>query len=212
MTDRGAVQVVPMVLDDIPRVLEIDQLSFPLPWSPTSYRYELTQNPNSHFWVAVADTDRAPASPAAAPRPASGLDRLGRWLRPAAPAAGTVRNVVGYSGFWFIVDEAHISTIAVHPDWRGHRVGEALFVAMLEQTLALGGLSATLEVRVTNERAQNLYRKYHFEVVGRRRHYYRDNGEDALLMTAELGPGYRDDMRRLFARKPQHHNGTGEPS
>jgi len=71
---------------------------------------------------------------------------------------------------------------------------------MLEHALTLGSVTATLEVRVTNDRAQGLYRKYHFAVVGRRKHYYRDNGEDALLMTAELGGDYPADMRRLFAQ------------
>ncbi len=201
------VDVVRMTLDDIPRVLEIDQLSFPLPWSATSYRYELTQNPNSHFWVALAPGSSLAAQPAGsgAARPSRVLDWLmpSRWLGPARPPqpAAPTRNVIGYSGFWFILDEAHISTIAVHPDWRGQRVGESLFVAMLEHALTLGSVTATLEVRVTNERAQGLYRKYHFAVVGRRKHYYRDNGEDALLMTAELGGEYPDEMRRLFAQK-----------
>jgi ribosomal-protein-alanine N-acetyltransferase len=85
-----------------------------------------------------------------------------------------------------------------------------LFVGMLEQALDLGAVTATLEVRVTNALAQGLYRKYHFEVVGRRKHYYRDNGEDALLMTAELRPGYRDDMHRLFSQKRPGRNGAGE--
>jgi ribosomal-protein-alanine N-acetyltransferase len=209
MTSRGAVTVVPMTLDDIPRVLEIDQLSFPLPWSATSYRYELTQNPNSHFWVAV--TGGAVRPEAVETKPGGVLDWLApsRWFRPPAPPP-PARSVVGYSGFWFILDEAHISTIAVHPDWRGRRVGESLMVAMLEAALDLNAVTATLEVRVTNDRAQNLYRKYHFEMVGRRKHYYRDNGEDALLMTAELGAGYRDDMRQLFAQKPQRRTGAGE--
>ena len=203
-----------MVLEDIPRVLEIDQLSFPLPWSATSYRYELTQNPNSHFLVAVAGGGSRPADDE--PKPGGALVWLmpSNWFRPPALAVRSlaVRNVVGYGGFWFILDEAHISTIAVDPDWRGRRVGEGLFVAMLEQAIDLGAITATLEVRVTNTRAQGLYRKYHFEVVGRRKHYYRDNGEDALLMTAELHPGYRDDMRRQFSQKPQGHNGAGEPT
>ena len=221
MMGGGPVEVAPMTLDDIPRVLELDQLSFPLPWSATSYRYELTQNPNSHFWVAVTG-----ASASAAARPAAGapngrfaskpsrvLDWLttSRWWGPArlpAPAA-PVRNVVGYGGFWFIIDEAHISTIAVHPDWRGQRVGEHLFVSLLEHALQLGAVTATLEVRVTNEPAQGLYRKYHFAVVGRRKHYYRDNGEDALLMTAKLGGDYPQDMRRLFAHQGSGRAGTG---
>jgi ribosomal-protein-alanine N-acetyltransferase len=209
-----------MTADDIPRVLEIDQLSFPLPWSATSYRYELTQNPNSHFWVAVASASGAaqPAAGASNGGEATKASRVrdwltpGRWLalaRPPQPAP-PVRNVIGYSGFWFIIDEAHISTIAVHPDWRGQRVGESLFVSILEQALQLGAVTATLEVRVTNERAQRLYRKYQFEVVGRRKHYYRDNGEDALLMTAELGGDYPQDMRRLFAQKGSGRTESGE--
>jgi ribosomal-protein-alanine N-acetyltransferase len=215
MTSRDAVAVVRMALDDIPRVLEIDQLSFPLPWSATSYRYELTQNPNSHFWVAVtggaAGQAAAEVKLADAPKTGGVLDWLApsRWFRAPEPPS-PLRSIVGYSGFWLILDEAHISTIAVHPDWRGRHVGESLFISMLEAALELGAVTATLEVRVTNDRAQGLYRKYQFEVVGRRKHYYRDNGEDALLMTAELGAGYRDDMRRLFAQEPQRRNGTGE--
>jgi len=220
MTSRDTVEVVPMALEDIPRVLEIDQLSFPLPWSATSYRYELTQNPNSHFWVAVAGGAGKPASgakdgaarPAEQPSPGGMLDWLApsRWFRAPEVTNTVTRNVVGYGGFWFILDEAHISTIAVHPDWRGRRVGEQLFVSMLEHALELSAVTATLEVRVTNDRAQNLYRKYHFEVVGRRKHYYRDNGEDALLMTAEMGSNYRDELRRLFAEKRPGRRGDGE--
>ncbi len=195
------IRVEPMTLEDIPRVTVIDQLSFPLPWSPATYRYELLQNTNSHFFVALA------SAAAAGPTPAAGaLSWLNpaNWFKPpAAPGPDPDRPVVGYSGFWYILDEAHVSTIAVHPEWRGRSVGEHLFVTMLEHALDLGAVTSTLEVRVTNERAQRLYRKYAFEIVGRRRRYYRDNGEDALLMTAELKPGYREEMRRLFQVRVQ---------
>lgn len=205
------VRVEPMQLEDIPAVLAIDQQSFPLPWSAASYRYELTQNQNSHFVVAV----RQVPAPPPAPNPRGWRQRLAGWLGGSGPAGAppdplpgrTERQVVGYSGFWYILDEAHVSTIAVHPDWRGQGVGERLLVAMLEQALDLGAVTATLEVRVSNTPAQNLYRKYHFEVVGRRRRYYRDNGEDALLMTAALAAGYREQMRRLLKEK---FRGTGE--
>jgi ribosomal-protein-alanine N-acetyltransferase len=198
MNGHEPITVEPMQVDDIPRVFEIDQLSFPLPWSQSSYRYELTQNPNSHFYVALAGTGRPGTASETKP---AGLARLNpsTWFRSPVPVAS--RRVIGYGGFWFILDEAHVSTIAVHPDWRGQGIGERLLATMLEQALDLGAVTATLEVRVSNVRAQGLYRKYDFEVVGRRKHYYRDNGEDALLMTAQMGSGYRESMRRRSAQK-----------
>ncbi len=194
---QNRVTVEAMQLDDIPSVLAIDQLSFPLPWSASSYRYELTQNKNSYFVVALA---RDPARRAALN--GGWLAGLAGWLKGEdAPAVGSARPVVGYAGFWYIVDEAHISTIAVHPDWRGRGVGERVLAGLLERALDLGATAATLEVRLTNTPAQNLYRKYAFEVVGRRKRYYRDNGEDALLMTAALPAGYREFLRRQLAER-----------
>ena len=91
--------------------------------------------------------------------------------------------VVGYGGLWLMVDEAHISTLASHPHWRGRGIGELLLLAMLDGAAEIGGNVVTLEVRVSNISAQKLYRKYGFEVVGRRKGYYSDNGEDAFIMT-----------------------------
>jgi len=164
-----------MELADIPNVVEIDQLSFSLPWSASAYRHELTENDASHFIVAVVPT--APSRP-----------KVLAWLF-GQPAG---RGIIGYAGFWFVVDEAHINTFAVHPHWRGRGVGEQLLVALLKQALELGAVEATLEVRAGNIVAQNLYRKYNFEVVGRRKHYYRDNQEDALIMTAKLDADCRN--------------------
>jgi ribosomal-protein-alanine N-acetyltransferase len=199
-TNDEPIQIAPMRLEDIQRVVEIDQLSFPLPWSSATYRYELAQNLNSHFFVALADGNGGPASgPGAGSAGPLGWLNPANWFRPPPAPLDPERPVIGYAGFWFVLDEAHISTIAVHPDWRGRHVGERLLVAMLERALDLNAVTATLEVRVTNERAQNLYRKYAFDVVGRRKRYYRDNGEDALLMTAELKDGYRAEMQRRLA-------------
>ena len=205
---HGPVRVEAMLVEDILRVSEIDQLSFPLPWSPTSYRYELTQNANSHFVVAVIGGPAETTAPKAKPAEGLGWLRPSHWFQQPAPPT-PAREVVGYGGFWFIVDEAHVSTIAVHPDWHGQGVGEMVFTAMLEQALDLGAVTATLEVRVTNTVAQGLYTKYEFEETGRRKRYYRDNGEDALLMTAELHPGYREALRR---RQNEKRKGTGEAS
>jgi len=81
--------------------------------------------------------------------------------------------------------EAHISTIAVQPNWRRLGIGELLLVAMLDRATELEADMATLEVRVSNVTAQNLYRKYGFRQVGLRRRYYRDSDEDALIMSTE---------------------------
>ena len=96
------------------------------------------------------------------------------------------RQVVGFAGFWLVVDEAHIGTLAVHHAWRRRGLGEQLLMALLTQARGLGALLATLEVREGNLAAQHLYAKHGFAEVGRRAHYYQDNGEDALLLTAAL--------------------------
>jgi ribosomal-protein-alanine N-acetyltransferase len=94
-------------------------------------------------------------------------------------------EVVGMAGYWLVVDEAHISTFAVHPRWRNRGVGSALLRALLRQAAELGATSALLEVRAGNGPAQALYRRFGFRKVGRRKGYYRDNGEDALLMNRD---------------------------
>ncbi|WP_420644923.1 ribosomal protein S18-alanine N-acetyltransferase [Candidatus Leptofilum sp.] len=94
--------------------------------------------------------------------------------------------LIGFAGFWLIADEIHISTIATHPAWRGRGLGELLLLNLLFLAYTLPATMVTLEVRRSNEVAQKLYRKYQFEEVGMRPRYYRDTGEDALLMTMPL--------------------------
>jgi len=94
-------------------------------------------------------------------------------------------RVVGYAGMWLMVDEAHITTFAVHPSWRRRRIGERLLLAMLDLAAARRAREATLEVRVSNLAARRLYEKYGFRPVGVRPRYYSDDGEDALVMTTE---------------------------
>ncbi|NLN42172.1 MAG: ribosomal protein S18-alanine N-acetyltransferase [Clostridiales bacterium] len=91
-------------------------------------------------------------------------------------------KVIGYGGMWIILDEAHITNIAVHPDYRGKGVGEALMKALIGTASRLRVDGMTLEVRVSNVIAQNLYKKLGFVSVGVRKGYYGDNGEDALIM------------------------------
>lgn len=96
------------------------------------------------------------------------------------------QKVVGYCGVWIIIDEAHITNIALLPEYRGLKLGEALMGKVMELAREMGALRVTLEVRVSNERAQNLYRKFGFEQGAIRKQYYTDNMEDALVMWVNL--------------------------
>ncbi|WP_394176398.1 ribosomal protein S18-alanine N-acetyltransferase [Guptibacillus hwajinpoensis] len=95
-------------------------------------------------------------------------------------------EIAGYCGVWVIIDEAHITNIALHPDYRGMKLGEALLKRAIDFAESRGALKMTLEVRVSNTIAQNLYRKYGFEEGSIRKNYYTDNQEDALVMWVKL--------------------------
>ncbi|MCL6587152.1 MAG: ribosomal protein S18-alanine N-acetyltransferase [Anoxybacillus sp.] len=95
-------------------------------------------------------------------------------------------RLVGYCGMWVVIDEAHITNVAVLPEYRGKKLGEALMRRMMEMAKQLGAATMTLEVRVSNEVAQSLYRKLGFLNGGIRKRYYPDNQEDALVMWVNL--------------------------
>ena len=149
-------RVRPMKMQDLEQVQAIDQLSFSLPWPASAFSYELNENQNSRNYVVEEDRDA--------------ID-----LR-----------VVAMAVVWLIVDEAHIATIAVHPDWRGLGLGKMLLEHILNDVKLSGMKTALLEVRAGNEIAIKMYQRFDFEAVGRRPHYYQDNQEDALLMTLYL--------------------------
>lgn len=94
-------------------------------------------------------------------------------------------TLVGYCGFWLICDEAHITTVAVNPEFRKMKIGELLLTSMIEKGYEKEAKWFTLEVRVSNIAAQSLYYKYGFKSLGSRKNYYQDNGEDALIMWTE---------------------------
>jgi ribosomal-protein-alanine N-acetyltransferase len=145
LTDQ--VTIAPMRMDDLARVIEIEQASFPTPWPRDAYTHELREN------------------------------RLACYL-----VARLMHQIVGYTGMWIILDEAHVTTIAVAPEHRRRRIGERLLVALLEEAMRRGARWVTLEVRKSNAGAQALYRKYGFKEIGVRRGYYSDNREDAIVM------------------------------
>jgi ribosomal-protein-alanine N-acetyltransferase len=94
-----------------------------------------------------------------------------------------IPKVIGYCGYWLIFDEVHITTVAVHEEYRGQALGELILVHILDRCMGQSVKWVTLEVRVSNTKAQNLYYKYGFQSVGVRPKYYQDNDEDALIMT-----------------------------
>lgn len=102
-------------------------------------------------------------------------------------------SVVGYGGMWLIVDEAHVTTLAVDPMHRGRGIGERLLHAILMAAIAEGAQRSTLEVRESNVPAIKLYEKYGYKVVAERKHYYPDNKEHAAVMwTGDLrSPEYQ---------------------
>lgn len=161
-------RVEPMQWGDVPLVMAIERKAFTLPWSDYTYRHELLENRNAYYFVAR--------------RLNGGVLNKSTWLTRLLKLEPKV-PIVGYGGFWIVLDEAHISTIASDEQWRGRGIGELMLLAMIERSIELGAGEITLEVRASNRVAQNLYRKYGFEVVGQRPGYYRDNNEDADLMT-----------------------------
>ncbi len=95
-------------------------------------------------------------------------------------------KIVGYVGVWFVVDEGHITNVAVHSDYRGKKIGDKLVKEMVELCKENNIIAMTLEVRASNIVAQNLYRKYGFKMGGIRKEYYSDNKEDAIIMWNQL--------------------------
>jgi [ribosomal protein S18]-alanine N-acetyltransferase len=193
-----------MTMADIARVIEIEKLAYPSPWPSSAYRKELQENRYAHY-IVVRDTQlqTPPLSPSAehsaSPHRVFPLNLLP--AKPTAPLSLDTASIVGFAGLWLMVDESHITTIAVHPDYRGHGVGETLLSALIGISYDIGARMVTLEVRVSNSVAQNLYRKYGFKEAGVRRRYYSDNHEDAYIMwTDEItSHTYREQYLRLRA-------------
>jgi ribosomal-protein-alanine N-acetyltransferase len=156
---------------DLQQVVLIDWMSFNLPWPVSAFQHEIA-NPQARCWVV----ETAPAAPLAYRSPVE--IAMPNVTVPAGQAA-----VVAALVLWLVIDEAHIATLATHPEYRRRGLSEMLLRASLEDAARLGAELAHLEVRAGNGAAQKLYEKFGFEVVGRRKGYYKDNSEDALLMT-----------------------------
>jgi [ribosomal protein S18]-alanine N-acetyltransferase len=146
--------ITPMQPEDVDHFMTIERRSFHQPWSRHMYLMDLKTNPLATYLV----------------------------MRPAAENEGRLPPILAYGGLWLMVDEAHIATIASHPDWRGCGLGHALILALIDVAAERGALRSTLEVRPSNVVARRLYEQVGYRWVATRRHYYQD-GEDAMIMT-----------------------------
>src|ERR1035437_6029327 len=144
---------------DLPRIIEIERLAFPAPWSLASFQREMTL-PFSRITVAL---------PAAGHE--HGRDDNG--------------EIAGFLCRWLIADECHVLNIAVHPQSRRLGIGTVLLTEAIAEARSTGAGMVTLEVRRSNLPARQLYRKFEFEERRLRRHYY-GPGEDAIIMELRL--------------------------
>ncbi len=185
-----------MIESDLEQVHAIDVASFPVPWSLSTYQKELRATQSNRYVVARA-SDTLPGD-ASATSSTAWWHMVGRLL-PLGPAHPTRHTVVGHAGIWAILDEGHVTTIAVHPSYRQLGIGELLLIGLIDQAYELDVHQLTLEVRQSNHAAQQLYAKYGFTCVNTRKRYYSDNNEDALIMWTEdiRAPEYRQRVSEL---------------
>ena len=224
-------RVEPMRIEHIPAVAEIERRSFSQPWPSNAYRKEIQTNRTAHYFVARRVDDEVEdqlspepgrTTPDGRP-PHSGaeengsdhgiLGKLSRLFRGSTegspPLDAELRSIAGFAGLWLMTDEAHITTIAVDPIYRGRGVGELLLLGLIDRAKQIGARWLTLEVRMSNQVAQRLYQKYTFKEMGIRRRYYSDNGEDAQVMWTDPidSERFREALRQHreeLARKLGH--------
>jgi ribosomal-protein-alanine N-acetyltransferase len=189
MTPYALYRVRPLEARDLPEIISIERMVFKNPWPESVYIHELHFNPNAYYFVLQL--------------PARQKRRL--WQSRYAPK---VSRIVGFIGLRVEFGNAHISTLAVHPKWQGLGLGEFLLTVGLRQAVTVGVQSVTLEVRVSNHVARNLYTKYGFNAASRLPEYYRD-GEDAYLMRLNTldDDVYQEtlDTRHAALQKRLHH-------
>lgn len=178
-----------MTSEDIPQVAEIDREAFPTDWPPPSFKREI-QSHMVRYLVVVEDNDRNVAEGLAEASSKSvwgGLfSRVGDLLGRRQSSGNLTREkVVGYVAMWLMVDESHLTSIAVRKSHQRHGVGELLLLSIAKLSIEMKAQVLTLETRVSNTPAQALYEKYGFRKVGLRRRYYSDNREDAVIMTTD---------------------------
>jgi [ribosomal protein S18]-alanine N-acetyltransferase len=186
---RQQLAIEPMREGDVPVVQEIEKEIFSTPWPRNAYYRELASRNTAHYIVL---------------RRESGGGGSGEGLRPADPRGGPppLMEIIGYGGMWRMYDEAHVTTIGVRRDQQRGGYGRIVFAALVQAAYDLGAKWITLEVRTSNENAQRMYENFGFKVIGRRRGYYTDNGEDAIVMWSDsiYSPRFRKAFELNLAR------------
>ena len=186
-----------MTLADLDEVARIERLSFAAPWPLAAYRRELRRAEQNAYIVLR----RLPGSEPGDERHGLAVVRglLPRGASRRREEIAPNGRIAGFAGMWQLYDESHVTTIAVDPEFRGRGLGELLFLSLLTEAMGRGSLWLTLEVRVSNRGAQQLYHKYGLTVSSRRPAYYTNDGEDAFVMWSPSlrDPDYRERLREL---------------
>lgn len=170
---------------DVNTVQEIEREIFATPWPRNAYYRELASRASAHYLVLRQE----------------GLD-----TRPSeVKSADFDPTIIGYGGMWRMYDEAHVTTIGVRRDLQHHGYGRILFAALVQAAYDMGAKWVTLEVRTTNDNAMRMYEGFGFKVIGRRKGYYTDNGEDAIVMWSDsihsprFRRAYESNLERIDA-------------
>jgi [ribosomal protein S18]-alanine N-acetyltransferase len=167
--------------EQLSQVVDLDRRCLGGLWSLEGYQRELN-SPNSSLLVLsipieIDKSDRL-------------LERTSLHISsPPNPTIANREQIVGFGCFWAILEEAHITLLMIHPEYQGQGLGQLLLVALLEDAMRRKLERATLEVRVSNKAAISLYKKFGFQVAGRRKGYYQETGEDASIL-------WRGDLHR----------------
>jgi [ribosomal protein S18]-alanine N-acetyltransferase len=214
------VTVASMTPDDLDDIMPLERRCFADPWTRRMYLSDLTTNEAATYLTLRIADSRWPLRVANGKWPrdvedgggqtADRTSELSATLAPALRSGASAGvgyqppAILAYGGFWLLLDEAHIATVASHPDWRGCGLGEWLMLALLNTAVLRGAVTSTLEVRVGNLPAKRLYEKLGYEVAGVRKRYYRD-GEDGLIMTTPPLAGPVMQTRLAAARQDALH-------
>ena len=186
-------ELKPLKAEQLPAVIELDRLCFGGHWTLDGYRREL-ESSSSHFLTVCLksasvdcpshsnynhDTPNNSHSGQLTAQQSNALNSSGVATQTEAEIPS---QLIGLGCFWSILEEAHITLLAVHPEYQNQGLGKLLFYGLLYLAHQQGLERATLEVRVSNQTALSLYKKFGFQEVGKRRRYYQDTGEDALIL------------------------------